>query len=418
MTSLTNKRIILGVTGGIAAYKAADLVRRLRDAGAEVRVVMTHAATEFVGALTFQALSGHKVHIDLLDADSEAAMSHIELARWADAVLIAPATANTLAKLAQGLADDLLSTLCLATKAPLCIAPAMNHVMWMDSHTQANQKLLQQRGVKIFGPASGSQACGETGEGRMQEPVQLVEQLAQIFTSGALQGCKILITAGPTFEAIDPVRFIGNRSSGKMGYALAQAAIEAGAQVTLVSGPVALTTPDRVTRINVESAAQMHLAVMQHISAQNIFIGCAAVADYRPAQSHAQKIKKSASTLQIDLIKNPDILADVAALAQPPFCVGFAAETENLPRHAQQKMVSKKLHMIAANDVSTADETRDSGFNSEYNALHVFWPGGDKQFEKASKPQIARQLIALIAQHYSQSQTQKKMHEKNSTQDS
>lgn len=409
MTSLTNKHIILGVTGGIAAYKAADLVRRLQDAGAEVRVVMTHAATEFVGALTFQALSGHKVHIDLLDAEAEAAMSHIELARWADAVLIAPATANTLAKLAQGLADDLLSTLCLASKAPLCVAPAMNHVMWSDQHTRANLAQLQQNGVSIFGPASGSQACGETGEGRMLEPLQLVDQLSKLFVGGALQGRRVLITAGPTHEAIDPVRFIGNRSSGKMGYALAQAAIEAGAQVTLISGPVALATPDRVQRIDVESAAQMHQAVMQHIAAQDIFIGCAAVADYRPAQANSQKIKKSAASMQLELVKNPDILADVAALAQPPFCVGFAAETENLPQHAQQKLQAKKLHMIAANDVSN----QDTGFNSEYNTLHVFWNGGETRLETAGKSLIARQLIALIAQHFSLMHTQKKIHEKN-----
>lgn len=409
MTALTNKHIILGVTGGIAAYKAADLVRRLRDAGAEVRVIMTRAACEFVGALTFQALSGNKVHLDLLDADSEAAMGHIELARWADAIIIAPATANTLAKLAQGLADDLLTTTCLATASPICVAPAMNQVMWSDHNTRANVKLLQQAGVKIFGPASGSQACGETGAGRMQEPMQLVEQLAQIFQTGVLQGKKVLITAGPTFEAIDPVRYIGNRSSGKMGFALAQAAMEAGASVTLVSGPVALATPDRVVRINVESANNMHQAVMQHIDGQDIFIGCAAVADYRPLQAQAQKIKKSESSLQLELVKNPDILADVAALAQPPFCVGFAAETENLAQHAQQKLVNKKLHMIAANDVAG----KDSGFNSEYNALHVFWPNGSTQFDLASKPQIARQLISLIAQHYTELHTQKKPHEKN-----
>lgn len=396
MSTLTNKRIVLGVSGGIAAYKSADLVRRLRDAGAEVRVVMTRAACEFVGVLTFQALSGHKVHIDLLDADSEAAMSHIELARWADAVLIAPATANTLAKIAQGLADDLLTTLCLASKAPLCVAPAMNHVMWSDANTQTNIRLLQQRGVKIFGPASGAQACGETGEGRMQEPLQLVEQLSQIFQSGVLQGRKVLITAGPTHEAMDPVRFIGNRSSGKMGFALATAAMEAGASVTLVTGPVVLTTPDRVTRIDIESATDMHKAVMQHITGQDIFIACAAVADYRPAQMHPQKIKKNASSLHLELVKNPDILGEVAALKQPPFCVGFAAETENLRQHAQQKLVTKKLQMIAANDVSK----QDTGFNSEYNALHVFWPGGDTQLETASKQQIARQLVNLIAQHY------------------
>jgi phosphopantothenoylcysteine decarboxylase/phosphopantothenate--cysteine ligase len=325
-------------------------------------------------------------------------MGHIELARWADAVLIAPATANTLAKLAQGLADDLLTTLCLASRAPLCVAPAMNHVMWSDPNTQANTQLLGKRGVKIFGPASGSQACGETGEGRMQEPLQLVAQLEQVFNSGVLQGRKILITAGPTHEAIDPVRFIGNRSSGKMGFALATAAVEAGAQVTLISGPVSLATPDRVTRITVESAADMHSAVMQNLSGQNIFIGCAAVADYRPAQVHAQKIKKDASNLHIELVKNPDILADVAATANPPFCVGFAAETENLAHYARQKMLSKKLNMIAANNVSG----QDSGFNSEYNALHVFWHGGETQIETAGKSLIARQLIELIAQHYNE----------------
>ena len=411
MSSLSNKRIVLGVTGGIAAYKAADLVRRLRDAGAEVRVVMTRAACEFVGALTFQALSGHKVHIDLLDVDSEAAMSHIELARWADAVLIAPLTANTLAKLAQGVADDLLSTLCLATRAPICIAPSMNHVMWLDHSTQTNLQALQQRGVKIFGPASGSQACGETGEGRMQEPQQLVEQLSQIFQTGALQGHQVLITAGPTFEAIDPVRYIGNRSSGKMGYALAQAAMEAGAHVTLISGPVALLTPERIICIPVESAADMHTAVMQHIPRQSIFIACAAVADYRPAQPQKQKIKKSAATLQINLVKNPDILTDVAALTHPPYCVGFAAETENLDQHAQQKMLTKKIHMIAANNV--ADQS--IGFNSEYNALQVFWPGGNMQLERASKSRIARQLITLIAQHYTLNPNQKPAHAKNTT---
>lgn len=409
MFSLANKHIVLGVTGGIAAYKSADLVRRLRDAGAEVRVVMTRAACEFIGVLTLQALSGHKVHIDLLDADAEAAMSHIELARWADAVLIAPATANTLAKIAQGLADDLLSTLCLASKAPLCIAPAMNHVMWSDANTRANIELLQQRGVKIFGPASGAQACGETGEGRMQEPLQLVEQLSQIFQSGALQGRKVLITAGPTHEAIDPVRFIANRSSGKMGFALAAAAVEAGAHVTLISGPVALPAPGRVIRMDVESAADMHTAVMRHIHAQDIFIGCAAVADYRPATTQLQKIKKSDAPLQLDLVKNPDILADVAALEQPPFCVGFAAETENLRTHAQQKLVAKRLQIIAANDVTKPD----SGFNSDYNALHVFWPGGDTLLGTASKQQIARQLIALIAQHYKE-----RMHEKNPVENS
>jgi phosphopantothenoylcysteine decarboxylase/phosphopantothenate--cysteine ligase len=396
MPSLSNKNILLGISGGIAAYKSADLVRRLRDAGAEVRVVMTRAACEFVTPLTFQAVSGHPVHTELLDPAAEAAMSHIDLARWADVVLVAPATANTLARLAQGTADDLLSTLWLATRALRAVAPAMNHVMWSDAPTQHHVQQLQQRGVHIFGPASGAQACGETGEGRMLEPMELVTRTANLFTTGALDRCKVMITAGPTHEAIDPVRFIGNRSSGKMGFELARAAAEAGADVTLIAGPVHLATPDHVQRIDVESALQMHDAVMKHIAGQTIFIGCAAVADYRVAQVAAQKIKKSAETLPLQLIKNPDILAEVAALKSAPFCVGFAAETENLRQHAQQKLAAKKLQLIAANDVSG----RDSGFNSEYNALHVFWPGGEHTFERAAKSQLARQLIELIAHHY------------------
>jgi phosphopantothenoylcysteine decarboxylase/phosphopantothenate--cysteine ligase len=290
MKRLSGKHIILGITGGIAAYKSAELTRRLRDAGAQVRVVMTRAATEFVTPLTFQALSGNPVHTQLLDEQAEAGMGHIELARWADAVLIAPASANCLSKLAQGRADDLLTTLCLATSAPLALAPAMNHVMWSDPATQANRATLAQRGVHLFGPASGAQACGESGEGRMLDVPELLDNLAGLFDSGALQGMNVLITAGPTFEPIDPVRFIGNRSSGRMGYALATAATEAGARVTLVSGPTHLQTPPDVTRIDVETAAQMYDAVMSAVDRCDIFIATAAGADYRPKQAHAQKL--------------------------------------------------------------------------------------------------------------------------------
>lgn len=327
--SLHNKNILLGVCGGIAAYKSAELLRRLQDAGASVRVVMTAAACEFITPLTFQALSGQPVHTELLDAEAESGMGHIELARWADLILIAPATANTLSRLAQGRADDLLSAICLASQAPLAIAPAMNHVMWSSASTQQNLQQLVERGVHVFGPASGHQACGETGEGRMLEAGQLLQACAQLFSPGKLQGVKLMITAGPTFEPIDPVRYIGNRSSGKMGFALAEAAVEQGAQVTLVAGPVQLETPAHVTRVDVQTAQQMYDAVMQHIDQQAIFIASAAVADYRPADVQNDKIKKSAPELELKLQRNPDILASVAALKNPPFTLGFAAETHN-----------------------------------------------------------------------------------------
>lgn len=407
--SLHNKNILLGVCGGIAAYKSAELLRRLQDAGASVRVVMTAAACEFITPLTFQALSGHPVHTELLDAEAESGMGHIELARWADLILIAPATANTLSRLAQGRADDLLSAICLASQSPLAIAPAMNHVMWSSASTQQNLQQLLSRDVHVFGPASGHQACGENGEGRMLEAEQLLQASAQLFMPGKLQGVKLMITAGPTFEPIDPVRYIGNRSSGKMGFALAEAAVEQGAQVTLVAGPVQLATPDHVTRIDVQTAQQMYDAVMQQIEQQAIFIASAAVADYRPADVQSEKIKKSAQQFEFKLQRNPDILASVAALANPPFTLGFAAETHNEADYAIGKLQAKKLNMIAANKVAydsdASDTQQHSGFVSDYNALQVFWQNeqndiAQQAFPRARKTQLARQLLDLLATHY------------------
>jgi phosphopantothenoylcysteine decarboxylase/phosphopantothenate--cysteine ligase len=397
MNTLAHKRILLGITGGIAAYKSADLVRRLKEAGADVQVVMTAAAAEFVTPLTFQALSGRPVRTDLFDRDAEAAMGHIELARWADAVLIAPCSANTLAKLANGIADNLLTTLCLATDAPLAIAPAMNRLMWANPATRQNVELLIQRGVRVFGPAAGEQACGELGEGRMSEPTELVELTGQLFRHNMLSGRQVLITAGPTCEAIDPVRFIGNRSSGKMGFALAAAAEEAGATVVLVSGPVQLPTPGNVRRLDVQTALEMHETVMQHAQSADIFIGCAAVGDYRVARPLEEKLKKTSDELQLTLIRNPDILADVAALPLPLFTVGFAAETRDLSEYAQQKLKQKGVHMIAANRVGATE-----GFNADDNALEVYWPKGRENLPLMPKPKLARRLIALIAERYSE----------------
>ncbi|MDX9768114.1 MAG: bifunctional phosphopantothenoylcysteine decarboxylase/phosphopantothenate--cysteine ligase CoaBC [Ectothiorhodospiraceae bacterium] len=389
---LQGKHILLGVTGGIAAYKACELTRRLRDAGAIVRVVMTRAALEFVTPLSFQALSGHPVRTDLFDEQAEAGMGHIELARWADAVLVAPCSADFMARLAAGRADDLLSTLCLASDAPLAIAPAMNRQMWANAATQANRDALGARGVSIFGPASGEQACGETGEGRMLEAAELVERLSALFATGALAGRTVLISAGPTREALDPVRYLSNRSSGRMGYALAEAAREAGARVLLVSGPVALATPRGVERIEVESAAQMFDAVMARIDEVDLFIGAAAVADYRPVELAAQKIKKTAATLTLELERTPDILAAVAAREPRPFVVGFAAETQDVEAHARDKLSRKRLDMIAANDVSAG-----RGFDVEDNALEVFWADGHASLPQQSKARLARELVALIA---------------------
>ena len=401
MQQLNNKQILLGVTGGIAAYKAAELIRRLQDFGAIVRVVMTKAAQEFITPLTLQALSGNPVHCDLLDTEAEAAMGHIELARWADLVLVAPASADFMARLANGQADDLLATVCLATDAGIAIAPAMNQAMWRDAATQANLETLLNKPVAIFGPGDGSQACGDIGPGRMLEASILAEMTADQFQSNVLDGVNLVITAGPTREAIDPVRYISNNSSGKMGFALAQAAVEAGASVTLIAGPVSLAGPDRVLRIDVDSAEQMHQATMDNLANCDIFIGAAAVADYRPARIVNQKIKKSAEAISIELIRNPDIIAEVASHQQRPFTVGFAAETQDVISYAQGKLKKKNLDLIIANDVSNTE----IGFNSDDNAVTVIWNGGEKALPLASKQQLSRCLLSEIAQRYRESKT-------------
>jgi phosphopantothenoylcysteine decarboxylase/phosphopantothenate--cysteine ligase len=389
---LTNKKVLLGIGGGIAAYKSADLIRRLKERGADVRVIMTQGAMEFITPLTIQALCGHPVASDLLDPAAEAAMGHIELARWADVVLLAPATANLIARINAGMANDLLTTTCLATSAPVIVCPAMNQQMYQNIATQENIANLARKGLIIWQPASGNQACGEVGPGRMQEPVVMAEQLVQFFGPKTLQGHHLLITAGPTREAIDPVRYISNHSSGKMGFALAQAAAEMGARVTLVSGPVSLTTPTGVTRIDVESAQQMLNVVMEQVEQHDIFIGCAAVADYRIADVAAQKIKKSAEKMQLALVRNPDILATVAQHTPRPFTVGFAAETNDVEQYARGKLQRKKLDMIAANDVSV----QGLGFNADNNALQVFWQHGSQQLPATDKLTLARQLLTLI----------------------
>jgi len=395
MGSLAGKQVLLGVSGGIAAYKAPDLVRRLRDQGAEVRVVMTPAAARFVTPLTFQAVSGHPVRDSLWDDAAEAAMGHIELARWADLVLVAPATADVLARLAAGMADDLLTTLCLATAAPLCVAPAMNRLMWASAATQDNMARLQGRGVCVLGPAEGPQACGETGAGRMLEPVEIVTMLQgeAAVADGALAGRKVLVTAGPTREALDPVRYLTNRSSGKMGYAVARAALDAGAEVVLVSGPVDQPPPPGARVIRVETAAQMRAAVQGELAATDVFIAAAAVADYRPAQVAERKIKKQADEMQLELLRNPDILAEVAAAEPRPFVVGFAAETDNVEANARKKLEGKRLDMIAANRVGA-----DCGFDREDNALRVLWPGGGEDLGSGAKAGLARRLVELIAE--------------------
>jgi phosphopantothenoylcysteine decarboxylase/phosphopantothenate--cysteine ligase len=400
MASLHNKHVLLGITGSIAAYKSAELVRRLVEAGAQVQVVMTRAAMEFITPLTLQTLSGHPVRSELMDARAEASMGHIELARWADLVLVAPASADFIARLVQGRGDDLLAALCLASEAPLAIAPAMNRVMWADAATQANIARLRERKVSIFGPASGEQACGETGEGRLLEPLELLKQAADLFATGSLAGVRVMITAGPTREAIDPMRFISNRSSGKMGYALAEACVEAGARVTLVSGPVCLPTPERVTRVDVESAAQMHEAVQALLADTDLFISAAAVADYRPDRIAADKIKKDKADLGLDMVPTVDILASVGSLEKAPFTVGFAAETANMEAHARGKLAAKRLDMIAANEIGTDEQGRPVGFEADDNALHVYWADGEQLLPRASKRRLARQLVELIAQRY------------------
>lgn len=395
MTSLANKQILLGVTGGIAAYKSADLVRRLQDAGASVQVVMTPAAQEFITPLTMQALSGNPVHTQLLDPEAEAGMGHIQLARWADLVLIAPATADFIARLSQGIGNDLLTSICLATAAPIAIAPAMNQGMWHNQATQANLDTLIKRKIAVFGPADGIQACGDIGAGRMLEPLQLVDAAASLFISGSLAGKKVVITAGPTREALDPVRYLSNYSSGKMGYALAQAAAEAGAETILISGPTQLAAPARVRRIDVVSAEQMHSASQQEAQGCDLFIAAAAVADYRPAQIATQKMKKNDSdSLTLTLIKNPDIVASIAALNPKPFTVGFAAESENLLEYARAKLARKNLDLVVANNISDSN----IGFNSDDNAVTLIEKNATTEINQRSKQQLARELIALFAQ--------------------
>ncbi len=395
MQTLADQRILLGISGSIAAYKSAELTRRLRECGAEVRVVMTPAATEFITPLTLQAVSGNSVHTRLLEHAAEAAMGHIELARWADLILIAPATANCIARLSNGLADDLLTTLCLASEAPLFLAPAMNRQMWQHPATQENITRLQARGATLLGPASGAQACGETGPGRLPEPEELVQALAAVGGRCQLAGVKVLVSAGPTREFIDPVRYLSNRSSGRMGYAVAVAAVAAGATVTLVSGPVSLAPPAQVQRINVTTAAQMQGEILRCAGTSDIFIATAAVADYRARTPALQKLKKQQAELLLPLEQTPDILAEVAALPAPPFTVGFAAETDNLHANAQQKLARKKLNMIAANRVGDG-----LGFDSDENALEVFWPGGSESLATAPKDTLARQLLDLVAARY------------------
>ena len=393
MPSLRNKRLILGLSGGIAAYKAAELCRLLVKDGAEVKVVMTPGAQSFITPLTMQALSGQRVHTDLLDVEAEAAMGHIELARWADLIVVAPASASFIARLAKGEASDLLSTLCLARRGPLAIAPAMNQAMWHNAATQANLQTLRERGVAIWGPDSGAQACGDVGLGRMLEPAALLALAQSSFESGLLAGKKVTLTAGPTREALDPVRYLSNHSSGKMGYALAEAAAEAGADVTLVTGPTALEAPERVKTIRVESAEDMLQACQANPA--DIFIGVAAVADYRPAAPAAHKIKKSQDTLTLTLVRNPDILATMAASNPKPFCVGFAAETQDLARYARGKLEAKGLDLVFANDASAT-------FGNDEAEVLALWRDGETLLERASKTQLAREMIRLISSRLAQ----------------
>lgn len=410
MQILQNKKIVLGITGGIAAYKTPELVRRLKDQGADVRVVMTEGAKAFITPLTLQAVSANSVSDSLLDTQAELAMGHIELAKWADLILIAPATADTIARISHGMANDLLTTICLATTAPIAIAPAMNQQMWHAQVTQENITRLSNRQVNIFGPGSGAQACGDIGLGRMLDVSELVELTCQFFSENItrhtqkeqqpdqqiLIGQHWVITAGPTREAIDPVRYISNHSSGKMGYAIAEAALQAGAKVTLISGPVTISPPENCDLIQVDSAQNMHKKALNYSKNATVFVACAAVADYRMANIAEQKIKKSADTMQLNLIKNPDIVADVAALTNKPFTVGFAAETQDIEHYALGKLQRKNLDMIAANNVAAPGQ----GFNSENNALTVFYADGKYEIPLASKQNVAQQLVSLIQQTY------------------
>lgn len=400
MSTLQGKNIVLGITGGIAAYKTPELVRRLREQGANIRVVMTQSAQAFITPLTLQAVSGHAVADSLLDTQAELAMGHIELAKWGDLILIAPATANTIARIAHGFADDLLSTLCLASDSPIAIAPAMNQQMWHAAPTQENLTTLKTRGVTIWGPGSGEQACGDVGLGRMLDVDDIVVEAVNYFgekcdvTQKILSGQTWVITAGPTREAIDPVRYISNHSSGKMGYALAKAAIEMGAQVKLISGPVSLSPPQGCEVISVYSAQEMHKAALEQAKGAQVFIACAAVADYRVAEIATQKIKKSGDEIQLNLVKNPDIVADVAQLSPKPYTVGFAAETQDVEHYALDKLKAKKLNLIAANNVAIEGQ----GFNSDQNALTVFDGTTRTDLTLKTKSALASQLVKLIAQ--------------------
>ncbi len=398
---LGGQRVLLGVTGGIAAYKSPDLVRRLRDAGADVRVVMTRGAQAFVTPLTFQAVSGHRVHTELLDEEAEAGMGHIELARWADRIVVAPATADFMARLAHGMAPDLLSTICLASAARVTIVPAMNQQMWAHPATRENAERLAARGVEILGPGTGDQACGDVGPGRMLEPADIADALSAGQTP-RLAGRRVLITAGPTFEDIDPVRFIGNRSSGKMGFAMAEAARDAGARVTLVAGPTALATPSGVERVDVRSAAEMHKAVFDRVAACDVFIGVAAVADYTPARPAGAKLKKGLPKQRVDLVATADIVAEVAALERKPYTVGFAAETNDVGEYAREKLLRKGLDMIAANRVGAAG----AGFAGDDNEIFLLVrdpsgnglaEDGERRLGSGSKRALARRIMAEIA---------------------
>ncbi len=398
MMELTGKRIVLGVSGGIAAYKTPELVRRLRDRGAEVRVVMTDAAKAFITPLSLQAVSGYPVSDSLLDPAAEAAMGHIELGKWADLVILAPATADLIARMAAGMANDLVTTICLATAAPLAVVPAMNQQMYRALPTQDNLRLLARRGVMIWGPDSGSQACGDIGPGRMLDPLVIVDHTAAWATPvNDLQHFNIMITAGPTREALDPVRFISNHSSGKMGFAIAAAAAKRGATVTLVAGPVELPTPQGVNRLDVTTALEMQQAVMGLAASQQIFIGCAAVADYRAASVAGEKIKKQGDEITLKMVKNPDIVAGVATMQQyRPYVVGFAAETQNVEEYAQQKRARKNLDLICANDVAKSGQ----GFNSDTNALHLFWHEGEKILPLSDKQLLGQLLLDEIVSRY------------------
>jgi phosphopantothenoylcysteine decarboxylase/phosphopantothenate--cysteine ligase len=395
MSDIQGKRVLLGVTGSIAAYKSPEIVRRLKDQGADVRVVLTASAEKLVSPTVFQAVSGEPVRGDIWDEQAEAAMGHIELAKWADLIVIAPATANVIAQLAAGSAENLLTTICLASDAPVTIAPSMNQAMWRDTATQDNCDVLRKRNVMFIGPDDGDQACGDVGPGRMTEPVSIVNRLSRGGQSGPFEGLRILVSAGPTREAIDPVRFVSNRSSGKMGFAVARAAADAGAEVTLIAGPVNLPTPPRVERIDVETTQQMVDAAMGCVDGMDIYIGAAAISDYRPKEVAVQKIKKSADTFVLEMFKSPDLIATIAALDNGPFTCGFAAETEKLEQHAMDKLNRKKLDMIVGNLVG-----ENLCFDADDNEVIILWEGDRQTLPRLSKQELARRLIDVIAARY------------------